>query len=245
MSVCSVEGCDRAVRHAGLCGAHYHRNRRNGSPTAGGRARRKVSNEEMKTTMEQALALRAGGSTLSEIEAELSLRHFILYNWMTVPPPGAEDLCAWFKAEWQKSKKRIGRLRKPSERTGFTYFIAPVGGGCVKIGFTENDVAWRLRALQIGSPVRLEVAGFVRGPIFFERWFHTALKADRSHGEWFHPTSRVMATIALAVATGDLDSASEERRAAIRAAAGASTDWTAATPYRHKAHRQAALEAVP
>jgi len=236
---CPVEACDRPVTHRGFCRSHYNRQTRHGSPTGGAGARRKVSNDEMKETMDRALALRREGATLSGIEEQLNLRHFILYNWMAVPPPGAEDLCAWFKIEWQKSKKRVGRLRKPSSRMGYVYFIAPSGGGCVKVGFTENDVAWRLRALQCGSPVRLEVIGLVRGPILFERWFHAVLEPDRSHGEWFHPTSRVMATLALVMATEDLDTASEERRTAIRAAAGASVDWTIAAPYYK--HKRAAL----
>lgn len=34
--ICSVDGCDKAVKARGLCNAHYHRRSRHGSPLGGG-----------------------------------------------------------------------------------------------------------------------------------------------------------------------------------------------------------------
>lgn len=61
------------------------------------------------------------------------------------------------------------------------------GAGLLKIGFAR-DVADRLAALQLGSPVPLRVVAYVPGEARkLERWLHLRYKHCRMHGEWFEP----------------------------------------------------------
>jgi hypothetical protein len=74
------------------------------------------------------------------------------------------------------------------ESAGLVYFVQPVGGGLIKIGWTSGYVGDRLGALQTGSPVPLEVAYSMRAPREAERQLHYRFDHVRSHGEWFKPT---------------------------------------------------------
>lgn len=75
--------------------------------------------------------------------------------------------------------------------TGFVYFIGPEALyhrsdiQFVKIGFTKNNPDARLRSLQCGSPVVLNVHAYFEGSEALERAFHEAFAELRSHGEWF------------------------------------------------------------
>lgn len=78
--------------------------------------------------------------------------------------------------------------------SGFVYFIAPEAMFCrdeeslqrVKIGFTKSNPVERLKNLGCGSPVPLELIGYVDGPIELERAFHDAFAPLRCQGEWFY-----------------------------------------------------------
>lgn len=62
------------------------------------------------------------------------------------------------------------------------YFVR--SGDLVKIGHSLN-VTKRLSALQIGSPVPLELWHVVKGQRSLEKELHERFSADRAHGEWF------------------------------------------------------------
>jgi excisionase family DNA binding protein len=66
------------------------------------------------------------------------------------------------------------------------YFIQAEEIGHIKIGFTgDEDSAERLRALQTGSPVRLQLLGEIPGDELDERTIHQKFAAARVNGEWF------------------------------------------------------------
>ncbi len=83
---------------------------------------------------------------------------------------------------------RLHRAIRAKAMPTWVYIIGPVGGlPPVKIG-VAFDTQQRLRDLQIGSPVSLEIHYATElGPIAgrFETAVHRALQADRAHGEWF------------------------------------------------------------
>lgn len=66
------------------------------------------------------------------------------------------------------------------------YFIRPVGArGPVKIGFTARDVAERLKKIDAYSPLPLEVAAAIEGPIELEQRFHALFEHLHLRAEWF------------------------------------------------------------
>lgn len=81
-------------------------------------------------------------------------------------------------------------------RAGWVYFVAPVDGGLVKIGFSVNP-DMRLRELQVGSPVQLDMIGKWRGTEADEVALHEWFAEARKHGEWFSPWKGLMAVAKL------------------------------------------------
>ena len=79
------------------------------------------------------------------------------------------------------------------------YAICPKDGGNVKFGQALN-VKTRFSGIQTGSPVKLELMGSVYVPTDTEPYIHDHLRNDRSHGEWFLPTTEVLAVADLIVA---------------------------------------------
>lgn len=79
--------------------------------------------------------------------------------------------------------------------TGFIYFMKPVGHvGPIKIGYAA-DPSKRLASCQSWSPSKLEIVAVCPGDIILERNIHGCLADCHSHGEWFHPTARVLALL--------------------------------------------------
>lgn len=76
---------------------------------------------------------------------------------------------------------------------GFVYFaVGQVGSDLmVKIGYTSGDPHQRVRALQIGSPVNLDVFGWIRGSVALEQKFHRTFASLRVHGEWFEAVGKL------------------------------------------------------
>lgn len=64
------------------------------------------------------------------------------------------------------------------------------GAGLVKIGRAVAPEL-RLDALQSGSPVMLELVGYVAGGHKHERELHDRFREYRSHGEWFREEGEV------------------------------------------------------
>lgn len=95
-------------------------------------------------------------------------------------------------------KLTANRLRSASKWLGHSgpvvYFIGSMRGELVKIGYA-TDLANRMRHLQTGSPVKLEVLAAVIGGIGLEREYHRRFAEFREHGEWFRRTPEVRAEI--------------------------------------------------
>lgn len=82
--------------------------------------------------------------------------------------------------------------------TGFVYFIGPKDWryGVVKIGVTSSHPRGRLNSFRTGSPVPLEIYGYVEGDAALEKLMHTVFAPVRSHGEWFRTDGKLLALIA-------------------------------------------------
>jgi hypothetical protein len=81
-------------------------------------------------------------------------------------------------------------------RQSFVYAVGVTGDSesVVKFGFTKalDD---RLRAIQVGSPVRLEFVAKDFGAKEHEKAIHALLAADRLHGEWFSRSTKAQEVI--------------------------------------------------
>jgi hypothetical protein len=65
------------------------------------------------------------------------------------------------------------------------YFLRPIGAeGPIKIG-CSNQPLKRLRAVEIWSPMKLEIVASAPGGTAHEAALHAMFLADRLHGEWF------------------------------------------------------------
>lgn len=67
------------------------------------------------------------------------------------------------------------------------YFLLNWERLAIKIGFSGNDVARRLSALQIGCPDPLTVMGVMPGPRELEEALHGIFAHHHIRGEWFFP----------------------------------------------------------
>lgn len=67
--------------------------------------------------------------------------------------------------------------------------------GRVKIGVTRSRPEERLASLQTGSPVLLELYGYVPGGVDLERMLHSTFAPVRLHGEWFSMDGKLLALV--------------------------------------------------
>lgn len=70
------------------------------------------------------------------------------------------------------------------------YFIQPVAGGLIKVGYTDN-IFNRFRQIQYHSPVPLHLLGMIEGDKALEVGLHLEFIKERHHGEWFLPQGRI------------------------------------------------------
>lgn len=75
----------------------------------------------------------------------------------------------------------------------WTYFIQPVDGGPIKIGFTATTPESRLKGLTTGSPQKLRIVGAINSNV--EKELHRKFRSVRVHGEWFRATSELTSFI--------------------------------------------------
>lgn len=80
------------------------------------------------------------------------------------------------------------------EDSGYVYFVQPLAGGDIKIGFSLHPVT-RIVRLQGSSPVRLRCLGVTLGGRRREHEVHTRFHELRVRGEWFKPDETLMAYI--------------------------------------------------
>ena len=85
----------------------------------------------------------------------------------------------------------------------FIYFIAPVGGGPVKIGFSADPRA-RMKRLSESAPFQLQVLCAVPGTRDDERRLHAEFATAHAHREWFHPAPNLLDFIAQVGISGSL-----------------------------------------
>lgn len=75
------------------------------------------------------------------------------------------------------------------------YFLRPVGQvGPIKIGCSVNAKE-RLFAMNLSSPIPLELLAVVPGSARIERAIHVIFEKQRSHGEWFFPSPKLIKLI--------------------------------------------------
>lgn len=94
-------------------------------------------------------------------------------------------------AQYRRARPTSSR-RPASER--LVYFVMAARSGLIKIGSAVDPDA-RIRTLQTGSPEPLILVGVTLGGEAKERNLHRRFAADRSHGEWFHPSEELLAHI--------------------------------------------------
>lgn len=109
--------------------------------------------------------------------------------WSGHSEPSTDELsiieagCQRMRQETVEFAMNPRRNRRAKRKSGSIYFIR--SRNLVKIGFTAGDPTVRLNKLQIGSPVKLELLGYVEGDDVIERQLHWRFKSHHSHGEWF------------------------------------------------------------
>ncbi len=130
------------------------------------------------------------------------------YGWFEAAYAEAQEQGARARGQTPHSEAGFGveiglgasgpTLLRPLSRPGWVYFLAPETGDRVKIGFTELRVEVRRRQIQTMSPVPLTVVGFFWADQEAEAELHTLFDDERSHGEWFHASDRLLRFIARA-----------------------------------------------
>jgi DNA-binding XRE family transcriptional regulator len=73
----------------------------------------------------------------------------------------------------------------------YTYFAQAVQTGLIKIGHA-GDVERRLKSLRSTSPDELKLLGVVSEKEYTEATVHLMFAPERTHGEWFKPSARLM-----------------------------------------------------
>lgn len=145
------------------------------------------------------------------LETPLARREAInkIAKQMNVVPPSDAQVAKWtlpavaWSSDFQLAveeriayleygRERMRTRRDPVDRTSFVYFIA--GAGLIKIG-TAKVVRTRLRDLQIGSPVRLDLLIAVRGSRELETLLHQRFDHLHEHGEWFRAAPELTAFV--------------------------------------------------
>lgn len=109
------------------------------------------------------------------------------------------DLRAYFQPcmdalEFDCAPLNLPRRRFPAPSGHIVYFIRGAGGA-IKIGFTQQPLKGRLKCIQNGSPVRLEVLAIRSASQECERAYHRRFAKHRLVGEWFAPHPDILAEI--------------------------------------------------
>lgn len=94
------------------------------------------------------------------------------------------------------------------------YFIAPIGGGPIKIGLSRRP-AKRLTQMQPHSPFLLEILLVFPGNEVVERDLHLRFSDEHAHGEWFHPSDRLLLFVSVALAIPGNRAETERARAGL------------------------------
>jgi hypothetical protein len=82
----------------------------------------------------------------------------------------------------------VAELRRLGQPVPAVYFLK--SSEFIKIGYAADFEA-RLRELQTGNPVELELLGLLPGPRSLEYTIHAAFRDERERGEWFRLEGRL------------------------------------------------------
>ena len=94
------------------------------------------------------------------------------------------------------------------EAASHVYFISPIGGGPVKIGYTLTNrrrnigPRCRLQQMMVWSPQPLELLATMPGARLCEAFFHHRFRRYRMHGEWFRSEPDVIEAVTIISKTG-------------------------------------------
>lgn len=99
------------------------------------------------------------------------------------------ETATWTKADWAHFVADHASFRPDSS----VYFVGNLEHA-IKIGVSISMTP-RLRELQCGSPVPLEVFATRPGGYDRESAYHMQFAAHRLHGEWFSPAPEILAEI--------------------------------------------------
>ena len=94
------------------------------------------------------------------------------------------------------------KLREANAKIGMVYFVRDDINQRIKIGTSLNPLE-RLRALQIGSSIRLRLMAMCGGGRKAEQDFHKTWAARRLQGEWFDDSDREITRVVLWAFRGD------------------------------------------
>jgi hypothetical protein len=111
------------------------------------------------------------------------------------------------------ARQKESRLRRrdliraglnPNARSTVIYFIQSEHGGSIKIG-RADDLAKRVVGLQTSRPDKLVVLAAVQGTVEQEKQLHARFAYCREKGEWFSPTTELVAFVNAVAVQNTLD----------------------------------------
>lgn len=106
-------------------------------------------------------------------------------------PRGRVVLPARMVRSWARTALKMAEAADAAGCDQVVYFIAPIGGGAVKIGVTQ-DLRRRFAAIQGCSPLPLDIISLAPGGRELESHLHTMFAGARLHGEWFEPSPELL-----------------------------------------------------
>jgi hypothetical protein len=102
-----------------------------------------------------------------------------------------EDTEDWLRSRARSIGGKASAIPRSRYANNVVYFVQGVDGGPIKIGHARN-VADRLRAMQLGSPVQLGTLATMDGGTELETVLHERFAHLRTHGEWFKPVPALL-----------------------------------------------------
>ena len=100
----------------------------------------------------------------------------------------SDDVCR----KWLRRAHILAEQADDSGTDSMVYFLAPLGGGNIKIGVTASPRT-RFKTIQNNSPLSLDLIACAPGGKEIESLLHSIFMRERLHGEWFHPSPRLTA----------------------------------------------------
>lgn len=112
------------------------------------------------------------------------------------------DFCIFHNDPKRITKRDIKHILENYNSDMFIYFITTKEFNVVKIGRSECPEE-RMRVLQPGSPVKLELFCELALDMRYEGVFHELFSGERIHNEWFNISNRLKEFMDLAKKEGE------------------------------------------